>query len=90
MSCLKYFVCLGVDFIPQTIHCSKAKNHDLAWRSTEPKYLAFLDILDLVVVYEVLSHGQDKQRSSKMKRLFKGLNPNSFKLQSERKGCFGL
>lgn len=54
---------------------------------TGAKYLALLITHDLLVVYMVLSHEQNKQRSSKMKRLFKGHSPKALKLQSERKGC---
>lgn len=55
-----------MDFIPWKVHCSKAKHCDLALTSTEPKYLAFLVTLDLVVVYMALSHEENKQRSSKI------------------------
>lgn len=62
----------------------KAQKSELG---TGAKYLSILITHDLLVVYMVLSHEQNKQRSSMMKRLFKGHSPKAFKLQSERKGC---
>lgn len=84
------FVYLVLDFIERK-KCSKTKHCDLALKSTKPKYLASLVALDRGVVYMVLSHEQNKQRSLEMKRLFKGQSPNGFKLQSEGKGsCITL
>lgn len=64
------------------------KAQTLGTEINRTKSLAFLVNLDLLLAYMVLSHEQNKQRSAKMKRLFKELNPNGFKFQSERKRYF--